>query len=138
MRIGRFGQPSAEAASAPANTMANAASARNRHFMILVPNRFLRIAQNVRSGMRHFPRQPNLTLRRTHAETDSSDKAIVQSCDKLARRANRQKSVQPLLQKYFVSLVGQISGSTPPVYRDKRGDRDRHDRAVGCDGREGC
>jgi len=71
-------------------------------------------------GMRRFPRQPNLTLRRTHAETDSSDKAIVQSCDKLARRANRQKSVQPLLQKYFVSLVGQISGSTPPVYRDKR------------------
>jgi hypothetical protein len=23
----------------------------------------------------------------------------------------------------------------PAVYRDKRGDRDRHDRAVGCDGR---
>ena len=23
-----------------------------------------------------------------------------------------------------------------PVYRGKRGDRDRHDRAVGCDGRE--
>src|SRR5882757_2467520 len=102
MRIGRFGQPSAEAASAPANTMANAASARNRHFMMLVPNRSLRMAERS-VGMRRFPRQPNLTLRRTHAETDSSDKAIVQSCDKLARRANHQKSVQTLLQKYFVS-----------------------------------
>jgi hypothetical protein len=61
-----------------------------------------------------------------------------QDCGKLARRANHQKSVQPLVHKYFRCLVGQISGSISPVYRDKRGDRDRHDRAVGCDGREGC
>jgi hypothetical protein len=46
--------------------------------------------------------------------------------------------VQPSCEKYSAGPVGQISGSTPPVYRDKRGDRDRHDRAVGCDGREGC
>jgi hypothetical protein len=88
--------------------------------------------------MRHFPQQPNLTLRRTHAETDSSDRAIVQSCDKLARRANHPKSVQPFAQKYSALAAGQISCSILPVYRDKRGDRDRHDRAVGCDGREGC
>jgi hypothetical protein len=59
-------------------------------------------------------------------------------CDKSTRRANHQKSVQPLAKKYFALAVGQISGSTPPVYRDKSGDRDRHDRAVGCGGREGC
>ena len=56
-------------------------------------------------------------------------------CDKSTRRANHQKSVQTFAQKYFAGLVGQIRRLTSPVYRDKRGDRDRHDRAVGCDGR---
>jgi hypothetical protein len=46
--------------------------------------------------------------------------------------------VKPENQKYSASLLTQISCSILPVYRDKRGDRDRHDRAVGCDGREGC
>jgi hypothetical protein len=46
-------------------------------------------------------RQPNLTLRHTHAETDSGDSAMVHGCDKLTRRANHQKSVQPVAQKYF-------------------------------------
>jgi hypothetical protein len=46
--------------------------------------------------------------------------------------------VKPRNQKYSALAAGQISCSILPVYRDKRGDRDRHDRAVGCDGREGC
>jgi hypothetical protein len=49
-----------------------------------------------------------------------------------------RNDVKPGNQKYFRCPVGQISRLTSPVYRDKRGDRDRHDRAVGCDGREGC
>jgi hypothetical protein len=32
------------------------------------------------------------------------------SCDKLTRRANQQKPVQPLAQKYFGFLVAQITG----------------------------
>jgi hypothetical protein len=41
-------------------------------------------------------------------------------------------------QKYSALSATQISRSMLPVYRNKRGDRDRHDRAVGCGGREGC
>src|SRR5436190_4809736 len=39
-------------------------------------------------------------------------------------------------QKYSASVVGQISDLNPPVSPDKRGDRDRHERAVGCGGRD--
>ena len=35
--------------------------------------------------------------------------------DKLARRANRQKSVQPFAQKYSAVLVGQIRFRTPAI-----------------------
>jgi len=66
---------------------------------------------------------------------DSLALATTNACDKTTRRANHQKSVQPFAQKYSAGAVGQISCSTSAVYRDKRGDRDRHDRAVGCDGR---
>ena len=44
--------------------------------------------------------------------------------------------VQSSLQKYFSIAVGQISGLNPPVSPDKRGDRDRHERAVRCGGRD--
>src|SRR3954451_9917640 len=47
-----------------------------------------------------------------------------------------RNGVKPGNQKYSCCRVGQITDLTSPVYRDKRGDRDRHDRAVGCDGRE--
>ena len=67
---------------------------------------------------------------------DSLARATANVCDKVTRRANHQKSVQPFAQKYFGCRVGQITRLIPPVYRDKRGDRDRHDRAVGCGGRE--
>ena len=46
-----------------------------------------------------------------------------------------RNTVNPENQKYSASLKTQIRRSMLPVYRDKRGDRDRHDRAVGCDGR---
>src|SRR4029453_6325668 len=58
------------------------------------------------------------------------------ACDKLARRANQSKPVQPLLQKYFASAETQISRITPPVSRQMRDARDRHERAVRCDGRK--
>ena len=38
-------------------------------------------------------------------------------------------------RKYFGCAVAQIRCLMTPVYRDKRGARDRHERAVGCDGR---
>src|SRR3954452_20628620 len=47
-----------------------------------------------------------------------------------------RNGVKPGNRKYFRCRVGQITDLNQPVYRDKRGDRDRHDRAVGCDGRE--
>src|SRR5882724_5227017 len=49
-----------------------------------------------------------------------------------------RNSVKPGKRKYSALSATQISCSIPLVYRDKRGDRDRHERAVGCDGREGC
>ena len=49
-----------------------------------------------------------------------------------------QKSVHPFPQKYSARAVGQISDLTPRVSRQMRGDRDRHERAVGCGGRESC
>jgi hypothetical protein len=56
--------------------------------------------------------------------------------DKTTRWANHQKPVQPPLQKYFASAETQISRITPPVSRQMRGARDRHERAVRCDGHE--
>ena len=42
-------------------------------------------------------------------------------CDKVTRRANHQKSVNPLLRKYSAFVVGQISAKNFPVSPDKRG-----------------
>ncbi|QDW39520.1 hypothetical protein FFI89_021680 [Bradyrhizobium sp. KBS0727] len=64
----------------------------------------------------------------------SAEKAVRQKSN-LLKGFNAIWVVQSLGKKYSAVTVGQISSSTPPVYRDKRGDRDRHDRAVGCDGR---
>jgi hypothetical protein len=50
-------------------------------------------------------------------------------------RANHLNPVQSLLQKYSASAAGQISRITPPVSRQMRDARDRHERAVRCDGR---
>ena len=55
----------------------------------------------------------------------------------MARRANHQKPVQPFAQKYSAFVLTQISGTTPPVSRRMRGARERHERAVRCDGRGG-
>ena len=59
-------------------------------------------------------------------------------CDKTTRRANHSKPVQPFAQKYSAFVLTQISRITPPVSRRMRGARDRHERAVRCDGREGA
>jgi hypothetical protein len=45
--------------------------------------------------------------------------------------------VQTCDEKYIASATGQISRITPSVSRQTRGARDRHERAVRCDGREG-
>ena len=50
---------------------------------------------------------------------------------------SRQMLVKLLSQKYFAFAVEQISGMSLPVSPDERGDRDRHERAVGCGGRQG-
>src|ERR1700681_4549931 len=42
-------------------------------------------------------------------------------CDKVARRANHKKSVQPLAQKYFRCSVGQIRSLTPAILSHQRG-----------------
>jgi len=47
------------------------------------------------------------------------------------------RCVQSLREKYFAFAVGQIIGLNPRVSRRMRGDRDRHERAVRCDGRGG-
>src|SRR6185437_3373900 len=52
-----------------------------------------------------------------------------------ARRANHQKSVESLARKYSAFVLTQITGITPPVSRQMRGARERHERAVRCDGR---
>jgi hypothetical protein len=39
--------------------------------------------------------------------------------------------VKPWNQKYSACPIDQINGTTPLVSPDERGDRDRHDRAVG-------
>jgi hypothetical protein len=36
-------------------------------------------------------------------------------CDKITRRANHQKSVQPFAQKYSAGAVGQINATTPRI-----------------------
>src|SRR5947209_696076 len=58
------------------------------------------------------------------------------ACDQLARRANHQKPCPSPFQKLFGLRGRQISPITPPVSRRMRGARDRHERAVRCDGRE--
>ena len=47
------------------------------------------------------------------------------------------KPVQPYLQKYSASLVGQIKSSTRAVSSHRGAARDRHERGTGCGGR-GC
>jgi hypothetical protein len=46
-----------------------------------------------------------------------------------------EKPVQPHLQKYFASPVGQIISRTPAVLSRRRGVAQRHQRGVGCGGR---
>ena len=46
-----------------------------------------------------------------------------------------QKPVQPFAQKYSAFVLAQISRITPLVSRRMRGARERHERAVRCDGR---
>jgi hypothetical protein len=58
------------------------------------------------------------------------------ACDQLARRANHLNPVQSLSQKYSAFVLTQITRITPPVSRRMRDARDRHERAVRCDGRE--
>jgi hypothetical protein len=48
------------------------------------------------------------------------------------------KPVQPSAQKYSAFAVGQITGLTPRVSPDERGVAQRHQRAVGCGGRDAC
>ena len=43
--------------------------------------------------------------------------------------------VKPSAQKYSAFVLAQISRITPPVSPDERGARERHERAVRCDGR---
>src|SRR5438067_13207820 len=43
--------------------------------------------------------------------------------------------VKPRIEKYSAFVLTQISRITPPVSRRMRGARDRHERAVRCDGR---
>ena len=45
--------------------------------------------------------------------------------------------VKPWNQKYSASVAGQISGINWPSHPTRGADRDRHERAVGCGGREG-
>jgi hypothetical protein len=51
--------------------------------------------------------------------------------DKLTRRANHPKPVQPSREKYFAFAVGQISDLNSPVSPDKRGARNRHETRGG-------
>jgi len=55
--------------------------------------------------------------------------------DKLARRANQSKPVQPFAQKYSAFVLTQITRITPLVSRQMRGVGHRHERAVRCGGR---
>jgi len=57
-------------------------------------------------------------------------------CDKTTRRANHEKPVQPLAQKYFASVVGQISDLNSRVPPDQRGRAHVTNVAAGCGGRE--
>jgi hypothetical protein len=45
--------------------------------------------------------------------------------------------VKPGIEKYSAFVLTQISGTTPPVSRQMRGARERHERAVRCGGRRG-
>src|SRR5437762_13254670 len=53
-------------------------------------------------------------LLRTQAQFHSA------ACDKLARRANHPKPVQPLAQKYSAFVLTQINRITPPVRSEER------------------
>ena len=60
------------------------------------------------------------------------------NCDKPTRpqiTSDYPKSCQAPDQKYSAFVFPQISPITPPVSRRMRGARDRHERAVRCDGR---
>ena len=48
------------------------------------------------------------------------------------------KPVESLAQKYSAFVLTQITGITPPVSRQMRGARERHECAVRCDGRKSC
>ena len=46
--------------------------------------------------------------------------------------------VKPRIEKYSTFVLTQINPITPLVSRQMRGARDRHERAVRCDGRKSC
>jgi len=60
------------------------------------------------------------------------------TCDTAARRANHQKQVQPLAQKYSAFAVGQITDLNLRVSPDERGVAHVTNARVGCGGRESC
>jgi len=60
----------------------------------------------------------------------------VHTCDKTTRRAKHQNPVHPLAQKYFASVVGQISDLNRRVPPDQRGRAHVTNVAAGCGGRE--
>ena len=70
--------------------------------------------------------------------SDLPDVATSKACDKLARRANHQKSVQPFARKYSACAVGQIRLYTPAILSRQRGVGHRHERGAGSGGRGGC
>jgi hypothetical protein len=55
---------------------------------------------------------------------------------KIARRANQQKPVKPLSQRCFCFSEIQIRLYDPPSHPRKGRIASRHERAVGCDGRD--
>ena len=79
------------------------------------------------SGKRQLLRLPRKRNLATPTATKQPDGQIT---------SRLQKPVQSLAEKYSCCSVGQIGRLTSPVSRDERGARDRHERAVRCDGRE--
>jgi hypothetical protein len=63
----------------------------------------------------------DLELRTANCVASHASAILRSACDKITRRANQSKSVQPAREKYSCCRVGQISGFSPPVSPDKRG-----------------
>src|SRR5690348_6080989 len=65
-------------------------------------------------------------------------KFVCHGCGKVTRRANHQKSVQSLYEKYFAFSEIRIGRMVRPVSPGKRGVAHVTTRAVGCGGRGAC